>query len=298
MQYCITAAATAALILSSATLAATAGIPDELVLAGDNSINVIINGLPFKMEIDPDIGYGRVLNADSASKLGLKGSMIGGLHLVGPIRIMAQSNILKYEFGTFREKNRTFWLRNGKATAFADGTISASALPNKIVKFTLKTPSANETIFTLPISKDSRNAVLSVNGQAISVGFNLRRDETLATASTGILLSQSYDGGFSGETMPRVIRFGIERPTKPLTLAKPMDIGGLPLTTLLVRVSDFGDATTIKNIEDADNEEIVVTATSKKKPRHTLSLGRDFLSRCSSLTFDYTVNQVKMSCAL
>jgi ABC-type hemin transport system ATPase subunit len=77
-----------------------------------------------------------------------------------------------------------------------------------------------------------------------------------------------------------------------------MDIGGLPLRGLLVRISDFGDATTIKNSEEVDGDEIVVTAQSKKKPRHALSLGRGFLEQCSSLTFDYTIQQVKMSCAL
>jgi hypothetical protein len=77
-----------------------------------------------------------------------------------------------------------------------------------------------------------------------------------------------------------------------------MDIGGLPLNSLLVRVSDFGDATQIKDADAADSDEIIVTAASKKKPKYQMTLGSDFLSRCSSLTFDYKVKQVQMSCQL
>ena len=47
-----------------------------------------------------------------------------------------------------------------------------------------------------------------------------------------------------------------------------------------------------------DQDEIVVTAASKKKPRYLMTIGRDFLARCSALTFDANAKQVQMSCAL
>jgi hypothetical protein len=291
--------ATMSLFASScASNASTPTIPETLILSGDNIVDVMINGQAFKVAIDPDIGNARVLNSDTAKKLALKGSMIGGHHWVGPVRVNAESNVLNYEMGPFKNKKRTFWLRDGKASDLADGAISASAVPYKIVQFQLKSPSTNEKLFTLPLSKKSGNPVLNINGQSIPVRFDLKRTETLVAASTGILLSQIYGGGLSGETNSQIIRYGILRPTKRLTLAQPMEIGGLPLRELLVRISDFGDARAIKNVDEVDGDELVVSAESKKKPSHAISLGRGFLAQCSSLTFDYSMQQVKMSCAL
>lgn len=286
------------LFVLPATSSANAEIPETLILSGDNIIDVLINGQAFKVTVDPDIGNARVLNADAAKKLALKGSMIGGRHWVGPVRVVAESNVLNFEIGPFKEKKRTFWMREGQASDVADGGFAPSALSYKIVQFQLKAPSPDEKLFTLPLSKNGDILELMVNGQTIPVRFNLKRAESMAAASTGVLLSEIYGGGFSGEPSSQMIRYGIERPTKPMTLAKPMDIGGLPLRTLLVRISDFGDASSIKDLADVDGDEIVVSAGAKKKPRHAITLGRGFLAQCSSLTFDYAAQQVKMSCAL
>jgi hypothetical protein len=274
---------------------------DELSLpwGKDYIIDVSINGQPFKMQVEPDIGASRVLNAEAGKKLGLKGSMIGGRHMVGPVKLTANSNVLNYDFGAVQDKNRTFWFIERPASAKADGIISAAALPYKIVRFGIgPVPEVQPKLYTLPLSENGNHAVLSVNGTEIDVGFNLDRGATIATASTGLLLSQTYDGGFSGPAIATVIRFGVERPTRPMQLKQPMNIGGLPLNMLLVRVSDFGDATQIKEADARDSDEIVVTAQSKRKPRYQMALGRDFLSRCSELKFDYRAKQVQMLCNL
>jgi hypothetical protein len=269
-----------------------------LELDGDYTINVSINGQPFKMMVDPDIGSSRVLNADAATKLGLKGSMVGGRHMVGPVKLTANSNVLNYDFGGAKDKNRTFWFSDRAGTTKADGLISASALPYKTVRFKLRAAVDGEKLYSLPLSDGGNNARLMVNEVEIAVGFNLDRDASVATASTGLLLSDAQGGGFSGPAVATMIRFGVERPTRPMRLQQSLDVGGLPLDSLLVRVSDFGDASGIKDADAPDVDEIVVTGASKRKPRHQMELGRDFLSRCSTLTFDYRVKQVQMSCRL
>jgi hypothetical protein len=246
-------------------------------LTGDHTIAVTIEGQPFKLLVDPDIGGSRVLNADAATKLGLKGSMIGGRHMVGPVKLTANSNVLNYE---------------------AAGTISPSALPYPVVRFQLGVPVAGEKLYILPLADGGNNATLTLAGNSVAVGFNLLRNETLVTASTGVLIAENYQGGFAGEGVSTMIRYGVERPTRPLKLKQAMDIGGLPLDQMLVRVSDFGDASQIADTADIDQDEIVVTAASKKKPRYMMTLGRDFLSLCSTLTFDAKAKQVQMSCAL
>lgn len=269
-----------------------------LELTGDHTIAVTINGQSFKLLVDPDIGRSRVLNADVATKLALKGSMIGGRHMVGPIKLTANSNVLAYDFGDVKDKKRTFWLTDRSATDRAAGTISPAALPYPIVRFKLGEPVAGEKLYTLPLAEGGNNAALTLAGSTVSVGFNLLRNETLVTASTGVLVAENYQGGFAGDSVSTMIRYGVERPTRPLKLKQAMEIGGLPLDQMLVRVSDFGDASQIADTADADQDEIVVTATSKKKPRYMMTLGRDFLSLCSTLTFDAKAKQVQMSCAL
>jgi hypothetical protein len=284
------------LFLSSACIAKDSD--RTLELSGDYAINVTINGQSFKLLVDPDIGGSRVLNGDTATKLGLKGSMIGGRHMVGPVKLTANSNVLNYDFGDTKDKQRTFWFAEGTATDRAAGTISPAALPYPVVRFQLRDAVAGEKQYTLPLSDGGNNATLMVGGETIAVGFNLLRNETLVTASTGVLIADAYQGAFIGESVSTIIRYGIARPTRPLKLEKAMEIGGLPIDQMLVRVSDFGDASQIADSADVDQDEIVVTAVSKKKPRYLMTLGRDFLARCSALTFDTKAKQVQMSCAL
>jgi hypothetical protein len=285
-------------LMATASFASDRESDKVLELTGGYTIDVKINDQPFKMMIDPDIGSSRVLNDEAAKKLGLKGSMVAGVHMVGPVKLRAQSNVLNYNFGDAQDKKRTFWFEDRSATTLADGVISAAALPYRIVRFNMQPVEQGEKLFTLPLSKGGNNAVLIVQGVEIAIGFNLERDASIATASTGLLLSEVFDGGFSGPAVATMIRFGVERPTRPMLLKQTMEIGGLPLASLLVRVSDFGDASVIKDADDPDGDEIVVTGESKKKPRHQMELGRDFLSHCSTLTFDYGRNQVQMSCRL
>lgn len=269
-----------------------------LELSGDSTIVVTIEGQSFKLLVDPDIGASRVLNADAATKLGLKGSMIGGRHMVGPIKLTANSNVLSYDFGDVKDKQRTFWFTEGAATKIADGTVSPAALPYPVVRFKLREAVDGEQVYTLPLVDDGKNATFMVGQNAVAVGFNLARNETLVTASTGVLIADTYQGVFVGDSVSTLIRYGVKRPTRPLKITQAISIGGLPLDQMLVRVSDFGDASQIADSADIDQDEIVVTAVSKKKPRYMMTLGRDFLSRCSALTFDAKAKQVQMRCAL
>ena len=286
----------ATLSLSSAS---TAKDSDRtLELTGDYTIDVSIDGQSFKLLVDPDIGGSRVLGSAAASKLGLIGSMIGGRHMVGPVKLTANSNVLNYDFGDVKDKQRTFWLADGAATDRAAGMIAPAALPYPVVRFHLREAVAGEKTYTLPLADDGKNAALMVGGNSVAVGFNLLRNETLVTASTGVLIADAYQGAFVGDSVSTVIRYGIQRPTRPLKLGQAIDIGGLPLDRMLVRVSDFGDASQIADSADVDQDEIVVTSASKKKPRYLMTLGRDFLARCSALTFDAKAKQVHMLCAL
>jgi hypothetical protein len=86
-----------------------------------------------------------------------------------------------------------------------------------------------------------------------------------------------------------------------MTLAQPVPFGAFLLSEMDVRVHDFGDATGIAeaavNAEGGDSDEIVVTGKSDKDINLRVTLGRDFLKGCSSITYDLQHNKILLSCA-
>ena len=94
------------------------------------------------------------------------------------------------------------------------------------------------------------------------------------------------------------IAFGIARPVRRMTLTTPFVIGPMALNALHVRVSDYGNAATIRDADvTPDPEEIIVTGKAKRDPsRDRLSIGRDALEQCSSITFDKPAKRIRLSC--
>ncbi len=271
---------------------------DMITLSGDMIIPITIEGLSMQLRVDPDIGGSIVLNVAPGERLGKKPSMIGGVHRVGPVSVFAFSNVVSLSYGDKKEKKRIFRTKERNTSSIGDGIASPTALAYKKVRLILRPALGGERMVELPLSKDGKNMILMIGGQPVPAGFNLLRDETLATADTGLLISNAQRGSFSGATQNAVIRMGVERPVRAITLADPLQFSGLILDRLLVRVSDFGDASSIPEGSTVDDDEIIVTAASKKKPRHALNLGRDFLKSCSSITYDFPAQKVRLSCVV
>ncbi|MBA4307392.1 MAG: hypothetical protein C0429_11720 [Sphingopyxis sp.] len=271
--------------------------PKILELSGDFTVPLIIEGKQMRLRVDPDIGSSRALNAEAAQTLGLKLGMIRGVHMVGPVKLTAGSRTINIDYGVQQAKDRVFWFLDRAASSVGDGIIAPTALPYDVVIFNLRSPRANERQFSLPLSSSGGNAWLMVGTERVALGFNLMREETLATASTGNLIAATNKGAFAEKQKLEMIRFGVERPVRAIALGVPLDVGGRTLNEILVRVADFGDASAIPENLAADEDEIVVTAKSKKKPDYSMALGRAFLSQCSSLTYDFKAKLVRFSCA-
>jgi uncharacterized membrane protein len=277
-----------------------------LTLSEDNTVAVTLNGAPHTLLVDPDGPGLRIVNAATAKQLSLKAGMIGFAHRVGPTTLRASADGVMVGYGFVTKKDLVLWF-NRDATARGDGVAGPSALPYDVVRFMLAAPQSGEKPVTLPMSKigafgfSGAGTLIKLGKEQVIVRFTLARDTALATAPTGQLLAASQGGSLSGETLTTMIRFGIERPTRTMTLSKPFSVGGRSVNTVAVRVSDFGDAS---NITDAsaparkpDEDEIIVTAEKKKKKQvHELVLGKSFLSGCSSLTYDFKQKQIQLSC--
>lgn len=135
--------------------------------------------------------------------------------------------------------------------------------------------------------------------------FNLEhpRDYPVASAALGAHLARIYGGTLSGPSWDSEIVFGIKRPVRWLTLARPVRFGPFTLSRLAVRVRDRidGSGTAPSRIRDADEqvdlEEVTVEAgRAGPRPIYSLTLPRALIAPCARLTFDRRAGQIELVC--
>lgn len=290
------------LLASSALLLTAADQPTSLTLSGDNMVSATINGQQVRIKVDPAYAGLVTVNPDVVTRARLKPSMIGGRHRVGPVTLSFRSDAAKTDYGFGVQKHRVMW-PDRTIVAGADGIAGPNALPWSRLTFTLgpKVDGEQEIVLPLEISGpmgwSGSITRLKLDGEDVKVWFSLQLPQSLATAGLGAALARTNGGAMTGTVHTTPIRFGIERPVRTMQLATPLLIGGRPLRELGVRMADFGDASGIPEVgTNPDPDEIVVTAGKKRKHDYALLLGRDFLSGCSSLTYDFPAKLIRLSC--
>lgn len=278
-------------------------LPDELVLSGQNIIDVTINGQPLRLEVRPEAAEAPTLNADVAARLGLKPGMVAFRSMVGPEKVNGNSSVHRVDYGAGERKQRIFWTDRQSST-IADGTISPASLPYKKVTFRLGEAGAGEREISLPLDnfgflgRLGVGTTLDLNGEKVRFQFSLARDETLVSAPTGNWLAQNRGGKFTGQPRQTLIFYGIQRPTREMTLSQSIALGPRELFSVDVRYSDYGDASGIASADDAsaDSDEIVVVGDKKRDVDLRIVAGRAFLKGCASLTYDMQKRTLGLRC--
>lgn len=285
-----------------------ARLPEELVLTGQNIIEMTIEGERLRLEVRPEAPDAPMLNPDVAARLALKPGMFGFRSAVGAERVNGNSAVQKVDYGAGAKKQRIFWADRASST-IADGTISPASLPYSRVRFQLRAPTARESDQRLPLDnfgflgRLGVGTTLALEGEKLRLQFSLQRDETLVSAPTGNWLAEKLGGKFTGQPRQTLIYYGILRPTREMRLAIPVRVGALQLTSADVRYSDYGDASGIatQDADDAegpgDSEEIVVVGKKDKKVDLRIVAGRRFLQDCSSLVYDLKQRELSLSCS-
>lgn len=279
-------------------------LPTELVLSGDNIIHVTINGVALKLEVRPEAADAPTLNPDMAARLQLKPGMLAFRSMVGSEKVSGNSAVHKVDYGAGAKNQRIFWADRASST-LADGTISPASLPFKRVRFVLGPATSGQRDYTLPLDnfgflgRLGVGTTLNLDDEKVRFQFSLQRDETLVSAPTGNWLSRARDGKFTGQPRQTLIYYGIMRPTREMTLARPVPVGPALLSRVDVRYSDYGDASGIaaEDAEDADSDEIVVVGKKQKKVDLRIVAGRRFLQGCSALVYDMDQRVMALTCA-
>lgn len=301
--------ATAALMLAGAAPA------ERVVRSEDPFVTAVVNGAPLRLRVDPAAPNMPLLPqaGDAAAKRRRMGISYG--FGVGPVNVVADTEVAKVDYGDGVRKQRIGRVARPFAQAAAEGSIGPGGLPEPVVRYVLRAPIAGERTVTLPMQRPGFPDTLFGSGWAPSVAqivldgaplrlrFDPLRPRTLATAGAAARIARLHGGTLSGEAVATEIRFGVERPVRSMTLARPLAIGPLAIDRLGVRISDYGRADSIREADAAaerdDPDEIVVTATGKKRDlrRDVLSLGADALARCSAIVFDRTAAVIRLTCA-
>lgn len=283
-----------ALILGIAPAAA-----EDLTLdaATNYTIDVSINGRPARLRVDPETSGYIILNPDAVARIGLRRSMIGSRTAIGPVRLNGFSKVAEVRIGNQTSDRRIVWI-DRRAVEGADGLIGPADMPYDRVVFAIGPSAPNEREYETPMLFDRGMGLylpLRFGEPTIGFQFSLIKDRTMATAAAGSVLAAAYGGSWSGPVESQLIEFEVERPVRAMTLATPVPLGPLTLGQLFVRTQDDRGANSLPT-DDVDPDEIVVTASGRQRARFNLTIGRDWLGRCSRLEWDNPSRSLRLSC--
>lgn len=303
----------AAVALTGVMLMAASSAPGERVVQGDGVVAMSIDGARGRLRIDPAAPGVMLLSPDFAPGVKPTGKgflTFGVMYNVGGERVSGPTKVVKLGIdGGKPGKRRVAWPKRAYAPG-ADGVIGPAGVDEPVVRFVLGPAHAGERTAILPMAEVGglfaswfgTFAEIEVGGTPMLVRFDPRRARTMANASAAVRLSNALGGQMAGATGRQEIAFGIERPVRGMTLARPLAIGPVSLAALVVRTGEGGNVAAIPEAGapagEVDPEEVVVAAKGKKHDprRDRLTLGADQLDRCSSLVFDKPAKQVRLTC--
>jgi hypothetical protein len=279
--------------------AAPSGQPDVRIVAGDGLVAGSVGGHPASIRIDPGATATPILDAGFAARAGL--AVIGTrlAATIGPERIIGQFAVVPVDLGRGPVVRGVGWYSR-RFDEDADVSVGPGGVPEAVVRFVLRPPLPAERTAALPLFQGTNGgatARIVIGGAPMAVRFDPRNPHSLVAAAAAARLAAALGGAFEGPTASATITFGVARPVRPMRLGRPLLIGPLAVSRLLVRTGDTGAATGIADPE-ADPDEVVVTGGRPADPRRDrLILGADALASCSVIEFDKRARQVRLTCA-
>jgi hypothetical protein len=287
-------------------VAALPPLPDELVLEGDNTITVTLNGQPLRLEVSADSFGPPVINSKVAAQLQLIAETRRGWRF-GPVVVEGLAARQALDFGGGPVPMPISWAERF-ASHTADGVTGVHNLPYARVTFILAPPSEGETVQRFPLKRASDSGDTRI-GTEIVVGkkklmmiFAPQRAENLVTAPTANFIATHQEGGFEPDSDGiAVMNFGIERPTRMMRIAEPIALGDFALERFAVRVEDYGEPRRVGEIGENDprfdkGQILVSRRKGRGSPDLLTRIGRDQIAHCSRITYDLAQSEIRLSC--
>jgi hypothetical protein len=141
-----------------------------------------------------------------------------------------------------------------------------------------------------------------VGKKKLTMVFAPQRAENLVTAPTANFIATHQEGGFEPASDGiAMMNFGVERPTRMMRIAEPIMLGELAVARFAVRVEDYGEPKRVGEIAEDDprfEKDRILVSRRKGRGRPDLltRIGRDQISHCSSITYDFALSEIRLSC--
>jgi hypothetical protein len=296
-----------AITLPVSAQTAPSALPDELVLEGENIIDVTLNGTPIRLEVSAEAFGPPVINPELAERLVLLSTFRRGWRF-GPVTVMGVGSTQLLDFGRGPVEVPVTW-SDRPASPKADGMIGVHHLPYARVAFRLGAPGEDEEVVRFPL-KSTGGTTNTRLGTEVTIGkrklmmiFVPERAENLITAPTANFIATHQEGGFAPDSDGiAVMDFAVERPTRMMSIAYPIELGPLQIDQFAVRIEDYGDPKRVGEIGENDprfekGRILVSRRKGKGKPDLLTRIGRDQIAHCSQITYDLARAEIALSCA-
>jgi hypothetical protein len=288
-------------------ISAPTPLPEELVLRGDNIVTLTLNGVPVRLEASAEAFGHPVVNPAIAEQALLLAEGRRGWRF-GPVVVEGQTATALADFGSGAAPLAIAWADRA-ASEKADGTIGVHHLPYRRVTFAFHAAAADEVVLRFPL-RSTGGASNTRVGTEVKVGkkklmmiFVPERAENLITAPTANFIATHQEGGFAPQSDGiAVMDFAVERPTRIMRIAEPIMLGDLAVDRFAVRIEDYGDPKRVGEIGENDprfdpGNILVSRRKGRGKPDLLTRIGRDQIAHCSSLTYDFGLSEIRLSCA-
>jgi hypothetical protein len=280
---------------------------EELVLPPDHIITVLIDGTPLRLLVTADASGPAAIDPRIAARLRWRATF-QILWDYGNGDVLQSAGVLRVaDYGDRKATLPVMWSL-GLPTPLADGAIGIHHLPYKRIVMPLAAPVGEQTVQRFPLQRFAGQRAMRVgteidaDGRKLKAIFATDLADNLVTAPTANWLATRFDGGFLPGSEGKVrMRFGVERRSRMMRLARPLELGDLLIDRFAVRIEDYGKARDVgeadANDRRFDPNEIVV---SERKPRGRVDMltciGRSQIAHCSQLTYDLEKNEIRLAC--
>ena len=272
--------------------------PRDFVVRGDGVVPAQIGGRPARLLLSPWAPAAPTLNPGFVRAIGLHAGLFGFAVKVGPVKVRGDTSVTRLDYSGASGRRRVVWFERDYAQN-ADAAVGPGGMPAEVIRFELRPPKGDERVTVLPLVQNMFRpsyARVMLGKRPIILLFDPQHSRSLATAGAGAALAEFLGGALQGPPRPAPVAFGIMRPARTLRFGRPLQFGNIRLDEVLVRISDNGSVAGVKD-DDADPEEVVVSAKSKSERRDVVIIGQDVLGSCASFTFDKPARQIRLACA-
>lgn len=281
-------------------------LPAELVLEGDNLVTLTLNGERIRLEVTAEAFGPPIINPDVAERLWLMRDYRRGWRF-GPVLVEGEVASVAADFGAGPVMLPVTWADRAVSDK-ADGVIGLHYLPHDRVTFVLRLPREGESLLHFPMKRAGGNNArigteVPVGKKKLMMIFVPERAENLITAPTANFIATHQEGGFErGSDGLALMHFAVERPTRMMRIARPIELGELLVDRFAVRIEDYGEPDRVGDITADDprfekGRIIVSRRKGRGRPDLLTRIGSDQIAHCSALTYDLKGSEIRLSCA-